>query len=184
MSGFQSSSPLPYVPALQLDFGVDPLLLKAVIFGTDIGLKMTGVKLTTIGTSRIPTVRHSITAMVGLVGRHSGNVTLNLSEAATLHLAGALMSGTFTEIDEDCVDAVMELANMVAGGIKATLSGTEHAVENISLPSIVIGHSHAVGYARGIVAVSVEFELPGMPFSTTSARFFSTTLSLLRTAGG
>jgi len=172
-----------YVPSLPLDMGVEPTLLKAVVYGTDIGLKMTNAKLTPIGTSRITTSRHGITVMVGLVGRHSGNMAINLSEAAALHLASGLLGTPFHTFDEDCIDAVMELGNMVAGGIKSTLVDSLFDIENISLPSVVIGHNYAMGYTRGISAVSVEFELPEMPFSTMTARYFSTTLSLLRTSG-
>jgi len=183
MLDLDSFSTPAYVPSLPLDMGVDPILLKAVVHGTDIGLKMTNVKLMPIGTSRITTSRHGITVMVGLVGRHSGNMALNLSEAAALHLAGALLERTFDCIDEDCVDAIMELGNMVAGGVKGTLVDSSFAIDNISLPSVVIGRNYAMGYARGISAVSVEFELPEMPFSSMNARYFSTTLSLLRTSG-
>jgi len=183
MLDLDSFSSAAYVPSLPIDLGVDPLLLKAVIYGTEIGLKMTGAKLAPIGTSRITTSRHGITVMVGLVGRHSGNMSINLSEAAALHLAGGLLGTPFQSIDEDCIDAIMELGNMVAGGIKGTLVDTNFTVDNISLPSVVIGRNYAMGYARGISAVSVEFELPEMPFSSMTARYFSTTLSLLRTSG-
>jgi len=176
------SSPA-YVPSLALDMGVDQTLLKAVVHGTEIGLKMTNCKLVPIGTSRITTSRHGISVMVGLVGRHSGNMALNLSEAAARHLAGALLDRSFDTIDEDCIDAIMELGNMVAGAVKGTLIDSSFAVDNISLPSVVIGQNYAMGYSRGISAVSVEFELPEMPFSSMNARYFSTTLSLLRSSG-
>jgi hypothetical protein len=38
-------------------------------------------------------------------------------------------------------------------------------------------------YARGIHSVTVEFEVPELPFDTFNERFFSTTVSLLRHAG-
>jgi CheY-specific phosphatase CheX len=163
--------------------GVDQTLLKAVVHGTEIGLKMTNTKLMPIGTSRIATSRHSISVMIGLVGRHSGNMALNLSEAAAVHLAGALLDRTFDTIDEDCIDAIMELGNMVGGGVKGTLHDSSFAIDKISLPSVVIGQNYAMGYSRGISVVSVEFELPQMPFSSMNARYFSTTLSLLRSSG-
>jgi CheY-specific phosphatase CheX len=162
---------------------VDQTLLKAVVHGTEIGLKMTNAKLVPMGSSRVTMSRHDISVMVGLVGRHSGNMVLNLSQSAARHLAGALLDRTFEAIDEDCVDAIMELGNMVGGGVKATLVDTSFGIDNISLPSVVIGQNYALGYARGISALSVEFELPEMPFSSMSGRYFSTTISLLRSAG-
>lgn len=177
------SSEVPSSPESEIDFGVDPTLLKAVVRGTNVGLQMTHTKIVPIGTSRLTTARHSITVMVGLVGVHSGNIALNLSEAAALHLATGLLGSPVTEINEDCVDAIMEIGNMVAGGIKTALVSTGFAMANISLPSLVLGQSYSMAYARGIQAVSVEFELQQMPFSTMNARYFSSTLSLLRGTG-
>ncbi len=170
-------------PEAPIDFGVDELLLRAVVRGTRIGLKMTHETPIPVGTSRLTTARHAITVMVGLVGKHSGNIALNLSEPAALHLASGLLGSPVDHVSEECIDAVMELGNMLAGGIKTTLADTIYAVSSISLPSLVLGQSYAMAYARGIRAVSVEFELAGMPFSTTNVRYFSTTLSLLRSSG-
>lgn len=166
-----------------VDLGVDPTLLRAVVGGTKRGLQMTRRAATPIGTSRLTTARHAVTVMVGLVGAHSGNIALNLSEAATTHLVSGLMGADVTELNDDCIDAVMELGNMIAGGIKTALSNTGFTMSNISLPSLVIGQGYSMAYARGIQAVCVEFELSEMPFSHMNARYFSSTLSLLRGAG-
>jgi CheY-specific phosphatase CheX len=166
-----------------IDFGVDPLLLAAVVQGTHIGLMMTRARLLPVGTSRLTTARHAVTAMVGLVGVHSGNVALNMSEHAALYLASGLLSTTFTDINEDCVDAIMEIGNMVAGGIKNSLASTPYAMQHISLPSLVLGQRYTMAYSRGIRTVSVEFELSDMPFSQMNGRYISCTLSLLGSVG-
>lgn len=171
------------LPNLAVAFGVDPTLLAATLQGTYVGLRMTRVRIVPVGTSRLVTARHAVTIMVGLVGAHSGNIALNLSESAALHLASELLGTPITEMNEDCVDAVMEIGNMVAGGIKTALASTQYSMQNISLPSLVLGQSYAMAYSRGISAVSVEFELPDMPFSLMNGRFFSSTLSLLRGTG-
>jgi CheY-specific phosphatase CheX len=167
----------------EVDFGVDPLLLKAVVRGMRVGLQMTRATVSPIGASRLTTARHAITVMVGLVGVHSGNIALNLSESAAKHLASGLLGSTVTEINEDCVDAIMEIGNMVAGGIKTALAETGYAMANISLPSLVLGQSYSMAYARGISAVCVEFELTDLSFSAMDARYVSTALSLLRGTG-
>jgi len=167
----------------EIELGVDRTLLRACVQGTKVGLQMTGASPTPIGTSRLTTARHEITVMVGLVGSSSGNVALNLSTAAALHLASGFLGSPITVISEDCIDAVMEIGNMVAGGIKTALASTGYAMSNISLPSLVLGQSYSMAYARGIKAVCVEFEIPEMPFSSMNARYFSSTLSLMRSAG-
>ncbi len=170
-------------PPTTIDLGVDPVLLVAAVQGTHVGLAMTGAKLLPVGTSRLTTARHAVTAMVGLVGVHSGNVALNMSESAAMYLASGLLATPITDINEDCVDAIMEIGNMVAGGIKTFLAPTPYAMQNISLPSLVLGQRYSMAYSRGIRTVSVEFELTGMPFSLMNDRFLSSTLSLLGTAG-
>jgi len=166
-----------------VDFGVEPVLLKAVLQGTQSGLTMANAELVPVGTSRLTTARHAVTVMVGLAGIHSGNLALNLSESAALHLASGLLGAAVLEMNEECVDAVMELGNMVAGGIKTSLVSTAYAVQNISLPSLILGQSYSMAFSRGICAVSVEFELPQMPFSLMNGRFLSSTLSFLRGTG-
>lgn len=122
-----------------VDFGVEPVLLKAVLQGTQSGLTMANAELVPVGTSRLITARHAVTVMVGLAGIHSGNLALNLSETAALHLASGLLGAPVLEMNEECVDAVMELGNMVAGGIKTALVSTPYAVQSISLPSLILG---------------------------------------------
>lgn len=163
--------------------GLDAGLLGAVITGTVTGLEMTGVVPTPVGANRLAISRHALTVMVGLVGKHSGNLALNLSESGTLHLASSLMGSDYKEISEETIDAIMEVGNMVAGAIKGPLMGSAFEISNISLPSLVFGNSYNMVYARGISTVSVEFEIPGMPFVAMNSRFFSTTISLLRASG-
>lgn len=176
-------SPAPPESEPDLDLGVDPLLWRAVIRGTKSGLQMAQTRICPVGASRLVSARHSVTVMVGLVGAHSGNIAMNLAEPAAWRLASGLLGHPIQELDEDCVDAIMELGNMVAGGIKAVLSNTDYAVSNISLPSVIFGQRYTVGYSRGIRTVCAEFELSDMPFSSMEARYMSSTLSLLRSPG-
>jgi chemotaxis protein CheX len=162
---------------------VDAELLHAVIQGTRAGLEMTGVEPIAIGASRMAQASHPITALVGLVGKHSGNMALNLSQSGLMFMVGRLLGEPVTELNEDSIDAIMEIGNMIGGGIKAALLNTGYAISQLSLPSLVFGGGLSMVYARGIQSVSVEFEIPGLPFTTTSDRFFSTTVSLVRGSG-
>ncbi len=162
---------------------LDPLLLNAALQGTRVGLSMTHTNVVPVGASRLTNARHAITVVVGLVGAGSGSLALNFSEAAAIHLTSRLLGTPQQDFNEDCVDAVMELGNMVAGAIKAVLRDTEYAISNISLPSLILGQSHLMACARGIRTVSVEHELSDLPFSAMNGRYLSTTVSLLRGAG-
>ena len=76
---------------------------------------------------------------------------ISLSEAIALQLASALLGDDFDKVDEDCIDAIGEIANMIAGNAKTNFPGDESA---ISVPSVIIG-KHQVAYPRGIPIISI-----------------------------
>jgi CheY-specific phosphatase CheX len=162
---------------------VDPILLSAAIESTTKGLEMTGIVPVPVGASVLSTARHGMSVIVGLVGPSSGTVTMNFAEFGMLYLAGQLLGEPQTELNDDAIDAVMEIGNILAGALKDSLLNTERAVREISLPSLVVGANYSMVYARGITTVSVEFEIPGLSASRRFDRYFSTTISLMRRAG-
>ncbi len=165
---------------MSLPLDIDSVLLKAVVEGTRTGLEMAGVNPPPVGASRFFSASRPIAVIVGLVGKTNGTLTINLSEKGMLHLAGQLLGEEQSEANEFVFDGIMEIGNIIAGGIKTELRGTDYEVENISVPSLVLGASYDVYYARGIKIVSVEFELDGIPLVHHKDRFFSTTVSLLQ----
>ena len=162
---------------------VDQTLLESVIKGTTVGLQMTGIVPPPVGASCFFDSRRTVSIMVGVVGNNNGNVTLNMSERAMLWLAGKLLFEDQTEVNEESIDAIMEVANMVAGAIKEELVGTQFEAANISVPSMIWGAAYSVVYTRGMNTVTVEFELEEMPLSMLGDRFFTVTLALMRRVG-
>ncbi len=163
---------------------VDHVILDAVITGTQTGLEMAEICPPAVGASQFFAPRNPLSVIVGLVGKSSGSITLNLSEGGMLFMVNKFMGSECTTIDEESLDGIMELGNMIAGSVKTTLLDSDYHVDHISLPSVIFGQSYHVLYAKGISTVCVEFELEDMPFSALDDRFFSATVSLLRGAGG
>jgi chemotaxis protein CheX len=60
-----------------------------------------------------------------------------------------------TLIDDDVLDAVGELANMVAGQAKAELEEYEL---NVSLPNVIIGEGHEICFPSDITTIAVPFD--------------------------
>jgi CheY-specific phosphatase CheX len=162
---------------------VDACLLSSVIKSTIEGLGMCGIEPKAVGATCFSASRNPMSIIVGLVGRTSGSITLNMTEKGMLFLVSKLLCEEFDTVDEDTIDGIMEIGNMVAGRMKVNLEGTEYQVSNVSLPSIIFGPGFQVLYSRGINTVGVEFELEDMPFSLLNDRFFTATVSLLRGAG-
>ncbi len=159
---------------------LDPILLEAVIRGTAEGLSMTGLQPPPVGASRFYTASRPISVMVGMVGKTNGTCAISMSERALLHVAGALLGEERKTVDHEVIDAIGEIGNMVAGRVKELLTGTTFEMENISMPSVIMGASYSLHFARGMHVVSVDFELGDLPLCDAKDRFFTVTLSLLR----
>ena len=98
-----------------------------------------------------PIPQYEIAAIIGLSGGVSGCVVINMRESLALQLASELLDEELAELDDDCIDAIGEIANMIAGNAK-----TDFPEENcsISVPSVVIG-KHKTSYPQGIEVISI-----------------------------
>ncbi len=83
-----------------------------------------------------PATEFEVSAIIGLSGPVSGCVSICLSKELALYLAGALLEDEFKEIDEDCTDAIGEIANMIIGNAKSNFPDEN---TSISPPSVVLG---------------------------------------------
>ena len=102
-------------------------------------------------------VPHEISAIIGLSGSVSGSVVISLSQTLALDLASSLIGETFETVDDDCTDAIGEIANMIAGNAKTDFPGEE---ASISVPSVVIG-KHKVSYPSGIPIIAIPCAVGG-----------------------
>lgn len=96
-----------------------------------------------------------ISGVIGLSGSTVGTVVLSFSRPVALKAASLMLMTETTEINDDVVDAVGELANMVAGAAKAEL---EEYQLSISLPNVVIGDGHIIRFPSEVVPICVPFE--------------------------
>ncbi len=99
--------------------------------------------------------RYEISGIIGLSGRAVGTVVVSFSRNVALKAASAMLLTEATQINADVIDAVGELANMVAGGAKAEL---EEYQLSISLPSVVTGAGHAIRFPSNVTPVRVPFD--------------------------
>ena len=59
------------------------------------------------------------------------------------------------EINGNVVDAIGELANIIAGGAKAKL---EHLDLSVSLPSVITGKGHCIQFPTKVTPICIPFE--------------------------
>ena len=105
---------------------------------------------------------YDISGVIGLSGQAIGTVVLSLSEAVALKAASTMLMCELTEIDADVVDAVGELANVVAGSAKAEL---EEYHMSTSLPSVITGRNHNVRFPSNVTPICVPFQTDWGPLA-------------------
>src|SRR6476619_4966733 len=74
-----------------------------------------------VGISKIPAHEPGIiTGLIGVHGKVSGFVTVNMAEAFALAAVGGLLQDNFEKLTSQVVDGVGEITNLIVGGIKKT----------------------------------------------------------------
>ncbi len=109
-----------------------------------------------------PWPNYEISGIIGLSGRAIGTVVLSLSEAVALKAASTMLLCDFNEINAEVVDAVGELANVVAGAAKAEL---EEYQMSTSLPSVITGRNHSVRFPSNVTPICVPFQTDWGPLA-------------------
>ncbi|MCA9122150.1 MAG: chemotaxis protein CheX [Planctomycetaceae bacterium] len=138
---------------------INPFVVATVnAFETLVGCRVTRCGLE-LKTDYAPTF--DISGIIELRGSATGVVAISLSRDAALGITGALLDLCPTEIDAEVVDAVGELANIIAGGAKSKLEVLEMS---ISLPKVICGQSHKIEFPAEAKPISVPFDSPWGPF--------------------
>jgi chemotaxis protein CheX len=106
--------------------------------------------------------KYPVSGVVGLSGNAVGTVVLSLSEEVALKAASVMLMAEATTLDADVIDAVGELANMVAGAAKSEL---EEYHLMVSLPNVVTGANHEVRFPSNVRPISVPFTSEWGPLS-------------------
>lgn len=160
---------------------VEQPFLKPVVDSVTSALAMCNTQARLVGMSTIPTEdRGLVTGMVGVHGKVSGFITVNIAERFAIRLVEGLVQDTFGKLSLQVVDGVGELTNIIAGGIKSGLSSTPWGFANITVPSVIVGQGFQFAYARGLSFVSVRFEHADSEALMLGDRLMDVSLSLLR----
>ncbi|MDR1519792.1 MAG: chemotaxis protein CheX [Planctomycetota bacterium] len=159
---------------------IDEQLFSVIVKCTRDGLMMAGLKPEAIGLSKLLRSGGNVSAIIGFVGPISGSMIINTTDSVACFMAGRMVGETFTTLDNQTLDGLCEIANIMAGGIKAALSASEYRFDRISVPSVIVGNSFSINHYRGMTSVSVEFGLPEIPIKMGEIGTFSVNLSLMK----
>ncbi len=83
-----------------------------------------------------------ISSVVGFAGRLTGYLLLHFNPDVACALVTSLLGTKILIVDETVCDAIGEMVNMLAGGLKHHLSKNEEMFK-ISIPSVIAGKDYA-----------------------------------------
>jgi chemotaxis protein CheX len=99
-----------------------------------------------------------LSGMIGLAGDLQGSVLIHLPATVAIAITNAFLGLEINSVDDDVKDAVGELTNMVAGGVKFLIPGPGQDIE-LAIPSVVCGQSYSCEATGRFERTSVLFEL-------------------------
>ncbi|HKL25190.1 MAG TPA: chemotaxis protein CheX, partial [Desulfuromonadales bacterium] len=99
-----------------------------------------------------------LSALLGLAGDLRGTLALHWPWPAAVDITGRLLGEENDYPVEEVADAMAEIVNMVAGGIK-TAFGTEGKTLELAVPSTVTGRSFTVRSSRSVEHLVVPFKM-------------------------
>lgn len=100
---------------------------------------------------------HDVSGLIGLSGKATGLVVLSIDKSIAFHASEMMLGEQYSSINADVVDMVGELANMIAGAAKARLEEFELSV---SLPSVIVGTNHVIGFPSNAKPICIPFHSP------------------------
>lgn len=159
----------------------DPTLTQAILDAVKGALDMCGISARCVGISSVPSRDQGrITGMIGVHGKVSGFVTVNMAERFAISAVEGLLDEKFGDLTSQVVDGAGEITNMVVGGIKANISTSHWAFGQITVPSVIVGEGYQIAYAKGLEFVSAAFEHDDPEAIMLSDRLLQVNLSLLQ----
>jgi chemotaxis protein CheX len=97
---------------------------------------------------------HDVCGVIDVSGDVHGRVVVSMPEPLATRLASEMLGDPIAQLDADCIDAVGEIANMIAGNAKTDFPGGSSA---ISVPQVVIGREN-VPYPDATPIISIPCE--------------------------
>jgi len=110
-------------------------------------------------TGQDDSIDSNLTSMIGLAGDLQGVLAVHCPESAALGISGAMLGMTIDAINDDVLDAIGEIANMVAGGLKTSLDGDNITTE-LAIPTTVLGKAVRTSGQAGGARFLIPFATP------------------------
>lgn len=97
-------------------------------------------------------------AVIGLSGDLMAMISIHCDAYIAMEIAGAMLEMEFDEVDDDVKDAMGEVANMLAGGIKSRLLDDNLDV-TLAIPTTIVGKGYNISSPKRSNRIVVPFEM-------------------------
>lgn len=104
-------------------------------------------------------IESNLSSLIGLAGDLKGLLAIQCPGEVAMGITGAMLGMEVTELGEDAKDAIGEIANMVAGGLKAALAPSGKKIE-LAIPTTIIGTSIRTSGLSGANRIMIPFSSP------------------------
>lgn len=101
-------------------------------------------------------IQSDLSSIIGLAGDLKGILSVQCPAEVAMGVTGAMLGLEITELGEDVKDAIGEIANMIAGGLKESLAAAGKKIE-LAIPTTAIGKSIRTGGLSGSQRMLVSF---------------------------
>jgi len=163
---------------------LNSLIVNSLIASVEGCLQMCDLKMRVVGVTKIPIQLPDapVTGLIGLSGKCTGFISITMPErVATLAVSGLSME-EYKTINAQVIDGVGEMTNIIAGGLKTKLYNTPWMVNNITIPSVILGDHYNISYSKGIEYCGVTFEVDDPDTLSIHGRVFTVNTSLIQAA--
>ena len=107
----------------------------------------------------LPEIEPNVSSLIGFAGDLKGILAIHCPSAVALGVTASMLGMEVTELNEDVKDAIGEVANIVAGGLKAALASNNKKIE-LAIPATVIGNGIRTSGLSRATRVMVPFSSP------------------------
>ena len=143
---------------MALNCQIDEALVNAMIDAGEKGFRLGNKKISCVGVGRTPPLAlASVSGMIGIVGRVNGSILVNMSEPVAILTTNGILGTDTKTMTGEVLDGVAEVTNVIGGRLKSTLATVGYPLDNITLPSVIVGQNYSVTQSKGTIVYNVSF---------------------------
>ena len=104
-----------------------------------------------------------VSGVIGLTGSAKGSLALSFSSSCIFAILSNMLGETYTEMNDEILDAVGELTNMISGDARKRLEG-EGLIISAAIPTIISGKNHIIKHIVSGPSIIIPFSTDHGPF--------------------